>query len=124
MNDPVNLLDQHCVDNASALDAAAIATLLPQVPGWAIEDGQLRRNFALRDYHETIAFVNVLAAMVHQQDHHPELIVTYRHCAVSYMTHSAANALSQNDFICAAKANALYAQRAGAGAGAEAGAQS
>jgi 4a-hydroxytetrahydrobiopterin dehydratase len=109
----MTLLDQHCTDDASALDAAAITAQLAELPGWAIEDGQLRRNFAFRDYHETIKFVTTLAEMVHQENHHPTLTVTYRHCVVGYNTHSAGEAISQNDFICAAKANAIYAQRAG-----------
>jgi 4a-hydroxytetrahydrobiopterin dehydratase len=110
----MNLLDQHCIEGATALDSAAVNQLMPQVPGWSIQDGQLRRNFAFRDYHETIKFVNSLAEMVHQENHHPALTVTYQHCVVSYHTHSAGGAISQNDFISAAKANAIYAQRAGA----------
>ena len=110
----MTLLDQSCVEGAPKLDDAAIAALLPEVPGWAIDDGQLRRKFAFRDYRETIRFVNSLAEMVNQENHHPTLTVTYQHCAVAYHTHSAGGAISQNDFICAAKANAIYAQRAGA----------
>ena len=110
----MTLLDQHCIDDATALDSAAVTELLAQVPGWSIEDGQLRRSFAFRDYHETIKFVTTLAEMVHQENHHPTLTVTYQHCVASYNTHSAGGAISQNDFICAAMANAIYAQRAGA----------
>lgn len=110
----MNLLDQHCTEGASALDDATINQLLAQVPGWTIIDGRLHRNFSFRDYHETIRFVNSLAEMVHQEDHHPALRVTYQHCAVDYRTHSAGDAISLNDFICAAKANAIYALRAGA----------
>lgn len=110
----MTLLDQHCTEGATALDAAAINAQLADVPGWAIEDGQLRRSFAFRDYHETIKFVNSLAEMVHQENHHPTLTVTYNHCVVGFNTHSAGGAVSQNDFICAAKANAIYALRAGA----------
>jgi 4a-hydroxytetrahydrobiopterin dehydratase len=110
----MNLIDQNCVEGAPALDQASIEALLPQTPGWTIEDGQLRRDFKFRDYHETIQFVNSLAEMVHQQNHHPALHVTYQHCVVSYHTHSAGGAVSQNDFICAARANTIYALRAGA----------
>jgi 4a-hydroxytetrahydrobiopterin dehydratase len=110
----VNLLDQFCVDGAPALNEAEVNALLPQVPGWAIQDGKLRRDFKFRDFHETIQFVNSLAEMVHQENHHPALTVTYQHCVVNYNTHSAGGAVSQNDFICAAKANTIYAQRAGA----------
>ena len=46
--------------------------------------------------------------------HHPELLVTYKACRVSYTTHSAGGAVSLNDFVCAARADAIYSQRAGA----------
>ena len=110
----MNLISRHCTPDAPALDAAAIGALLPQVPGWAIIDGKLQSSFDFKNYYETMAFVNALAWVSHQEDHHPELMVSYKLCAVSYNTHSAGGALSDNDFICAAKASALYEQRGGA----------
>ena len=107
----MNLTSKHCTHGAPALDAAAIAALLPQVPGWQVTDNKLARSFEFKDYHETIAFVNALAWMIHAEDHHPELLVRYRHCIVAFTTHSAGNAVSENDFICAAKANAIYDER-------------
>ena len=108
------LSKQHCSANAPALDDAACAALLPQLPGWAIIDGKLQTSFTFKNYYETMAFVNALAWVSHQQDHHPELLVTYKLCAVSYRTDSAGGALTSNDFICAARASALYVQRSGA----------
>jgi 4a-hydroxytetrahydrobiopterin dehydratase len=110
----MRLADKRCVHGAGPLDQAAIGTLLAEVPGWQVEGNALARSFAFKDYHETIAFVNALAWMIHTQDHHPELTVRYRHCIVAYSTHTAGNQVSENDFICAAKANAIYDQRAGA----------
>lgn len=110
----MTLLAQTCHANTAALGADAIAALLPQVPGWSVADGKLARSFTFKNYHDTMAFVNALAWISHHQDHHPELIVTYKECAVRYNTHSAGGALSDNDFICAARASALYAQRGGA----------
>jgi 4a-hydroxytetrahydrobiopterin dehydratase len=110
----MNLLDKHCIHGAPALAQDAIAALLPQVAGWEHANDRLVRSFEFRDYHETIEFVNALAWMIHRQDHHPELTVRYRHCIVAYSTHSAGNKVSENDFICAARANAIYEQRAGA----------
>ncbi|HZV64890.1 MAG TPA: 4a-hydroxytetrahydrobiopterin dehydratase [Telluria sp.] len=110
----MSLADRHCQPVVSALDAGAVGALLPQVPGWAVEGGKLVRRFGFRNYYETIAFVNALAWFTHREDHHPELTVGYKECTVSYATHSVGGALSDNDFICAAKANALYARRAGA----------
>jgi 4a-hydroxytetrahydrobiopterin dehydratase len=110
----MKLHEQHCVPNAPALDAQAVGQLLPQVPGWVAVGGCLERSFKLRDYHETIAFVNAMVWMIHREDHHPELRVGYNTCIVRYSTHSAGNAISQNDFICAARTSALFEQRAGA----------
>jgi 4a-hydroxytetrahydrobiopterin dehydratase len=118
MSAPLPLSQRHCTHGAAALDDAALAALLPQVPDWRQEnvDGghRLVREFLFRDYHETIEFVNALAFMVHREDHHPDLQVGYRRCTASWTTHSAGNRLSENDVICAAKADALYAGRAGA----------
>lgn len=110
----MSLLDKRCMHGAQPLDAAAAAALLPEVPGWAVKNNQLVRSFEFKDYHETIEFVNALAWMIHAQDHHPELTVRYRHCIVAYSTHTAGDQVSENDFICAARANAIYDQRAGA----------
>jgi 4a-hydroxytetrahydrobiopterin dehydratase len=110
----MNLVGKHCMHGAPAMAQSEIAALLPQVPGWQVEHDRLVKSFEFRDYHETIEFVNALAWMIHREDHHPELTVRYRHCIVAYHTHTAGNKVSVNDFICAAKANAIHAQRAGA----------
>ena len=107
----MTLLSKHCTQDAPALSADQIDLLLPYVAGWAVIDGKLQSSFTFRNYYETIAFVNALAWISHQEDHHPELVVAYKLCAVAYTTHSAGGELSENDFICAARASALYVQR-------------
>jgi len=84
--------------------------LLAQVPGWTLsEDGkELSRTYKFRNYYETMAFVNAIAWMAHREDHHPDLEVGYNRCHVRYSTH-AIGGLSENDFICAAKVEALLA---------------
>ncbi len=110
----MSLVDRHCVHGAPALDDAALPPLLAEIPDWNVRGTRLEREFVFRDFHETMEFVNALAFMVHREDHHPDLTVGYRRCTASWTTHSAGNRLSENDFICAAKADALYAGRAGA----------
>ncbi|NIA55007.1 4a-hydroxytetrahydrobiopterin dehydratase [Massilia sp. TW-1] len=110
----MSLVDRYSVHGAPALDDAAIQSLLPDVPDWHVNGNHLEREFVFRDFHETMEFVNALAFMIHREDHHPDLTVGYRRCTASWTTHSAGNRLSDNDFICAAKADALYAGRAGA----------
>ena len=62
--------------------------------------------FRFDDYYRTIAFVNALAFIAHREDHHPDLSVHYDRVVVRYSTHDVGG-LSENDFICAAKATAL-----------------
>jgi 4a-hydroxytetrahydrobiopterin dehydratase len=56
-----------------------------------------------------MAFVNAVAWIAHRENHHPDLEVGYNSCRVSYTTH-AIGGLSENDFICAAKVEALLAE--------------
>lgn len=110
----MNLLELHCRNGAPALDATTIATLLPQLSGWQVAGGRLTRSFSFANYRDTIAFVNVLAELAHDEDHHPQLVVNTRELQVAYCTHRAGYVVTINDAICAAKAGALYARRAGA----------
>jgi 4a-hydroxytetrahydrobiopterin dehydratase len=74
--------------------------------GWAVENGELVRTVSFANYYETMAFVNAVAWIAHREDHHPELTVGYSTCRIAYATHSVGG-LTRNDFICAAKVDAL-----------------
>lgn len=102
------LLNQTCrpLEGSAAMAAADIEAHLRQVPGWALKDGAIEKTYTFRNYHETLAFVNALAWIAHREDHHPDLLVKYASCQVRYNTHSVGG-ISINDFICAAKADAL-----------------
>ncbi|CAN7493817.1 4a-hydroxytetrahydrobiopterin dehydratase [Massilia sp. LjRoot122] len=104
----MNLLDQHCIHGAAARDPAAIRARLAEVPDWQAIDGTIAREYRFPDYRATIAFVNAIADMAEAENHHPELTVAWLRCTVAYTTHSAGGALSDNDFICAARADAIY----------------
>ena len=92
---------------ARAYTDSEIDVQLSELAGWTLRDGAIERTYAFRDYHDTIAFVNALAWMVHGEDHHPDLQVGYNRCTVRWNTHSC-NGISENDFICAAKSDAVF----------------
>ena len=86
-----------------------ICSLLKELhPDWHHQPDppELQRTYKFKNYYQTIAFVNALAWIAHQDDHHPELEVSYNRCTVHYNTHSIGG-ISENDFICAAKIDAL-----------------
>ena len=85
-----------------------IASSLKQLPGWTFADGAISKNFSFRDFAGTMAFVNLVAAIAAREDHHPEMRVGYDKCRVAYSTHSVGG-ISENDFICVAKIEALCA---------------
>lgn len=114
MTTRADLLSQSCSHRTDAATAAELSDALAALQGWAVDDGKLVRNFRFRDYHQTMAFVNAIADMIHREDHHPELVVGYNRCAVKYDTHSVnagKGGLSANDFICAAKIDLIFAQQ-------------
>ena len=93
---------------AAALSETEIGALLDQVPAWRREGGRLVRDFAFADYRHTMAFVNAVAGVAHDADHHPELRVRYASCRVDYSTHDC-DGLSRKDFICAARVDQIHA---------------
>ena len=97
-----------CEKGMAPLPDDRVATLLKQVPGWERKGGEIARTFSFKNYYETMAFVNAAAWVSHREDHHPDLEVGYNKCRVRYSTHSVGG-LSENDFICAAKVDALFA---------------
>ena len=97
---------QPCEGGVPPLSQAEIGQLLPKLQGWQVVDGKLRRDFPFADHYQTMTFVNAIAWVSHQQGHHPDLTVGYNSCRVEYITH-AINGLSESDFICAAKIDAL-----------------
>ena len=96
-----------CEGGVAPLTAEAIKPLLKGLPGWSLEGGMITKTYAFKNYFETMAFVNAAAWVSHREDHHPDLVVKWGECKVSYVTH-AIDGLSENDFICAAKLDALF----------------
>jgi len=114
MRSVAELLAARCgpLEGHAAMTPAQVAAQLAVLPGWSLRDGAIASTYRFGNYYQTIAFVNALAFMVHAEDHHPDLAVGYDRCEARFSTHSVGG-ISVNDFICAAKADAIYAQRYG-----------
>ncbi|GAB4174683.1 MAG: 4a-hydroxytetrahydrobiopterin dehydratase [Wenzhouxiangellaceae bacterium] len=97
-----------CEGGTRPLDRERIDTLLAQVPGWSLSDDakKITRRFEFKGFYKTMAFINAMAWIANQQAHHPDFEAGYNYCVVHFTTH-AIDGLSENDFICAAKVNAL-----------------
>jgi 4a-hydroxytetrahydrobiopterin dehydratase len=96
-----------CEGGVSPLKPEEIALLLKQLDGWEYKNGVITKAYEFKNYYQTMAFVNAAAWISHREDHHPDMMVGYNKCRVDYSTHAIAG-LSENDFICAAKLDALF----------------
>ena len=76
--------------------------LLKQIPSWTIKDGHVFKQFKFKDFKEAMAFVNKVADIAEQENHHPDITISYSQVSIGLWTH-AINGLSENDFIVAAK---------------------
>ena len=96
-----------CEGGVPALSSGQVSAFLLQLDAWELQDKQINKTYAFKNYYQTMAFVNAVAWVSHREDHHPDIVVGYNQCVVTYTTH-AIGGLSENDFICAAKIDKLF----------------
>src|SRR3984885_6030915 len=99
-----------CEGGIPALSPKETQELLLQVQDWTLSEDQksIKKKYLFKGFYKTMAFVNAIAWIANQENHHPDLEVGYDYCLIKYTTH-AVNGLTKNDFICAAKVDGLNA---------------
>jgi 4a-hydroxytetrahydrobiopterin dehydratase len=107
----VPLVDRHCrrwPRGAPPLTAAEVAARVAEVPGWTATEGatRLSRRFTFAGFQAAMRFVAALAALAEAEDHHPDFSVRWNVVEVVTWTHDAGG-LTDNDFILAARLDAL-----------------
>lgn len=83
--------------------------ILRQVAGWRIDrtgPHELLKDFRFPTYLAGIAFAGDVGALAEKENHHPVMTISYKLVRVALNTHSVGG-LSRNDFILAAKIDAL-----------------
>jgi 4a-hydroxytetrahydrobiopterin dehydratase len=101
-----------CRRGDPALSEGKVRELAKEVPGWILAPGEpkLRREFKFRDFADAMAFVEAVARIAEEEDHHPDIHIHYNRVRLELWTH-ALGGLSENDFIVAAKINASRPRR-------------
>lgn len=94
----------------SALSLEKAQEQLATLSGWELVGSAttpvIRKTYRFANFYETMAFVNAVALIAHQQDHHPDLEVGYNRCQVSLNTHDVGG-ISETDIDCARRIEAL-----------------
>jgi len=81
---------------------------MPLVSAWTDSYGALERTFEFSSFPESIAFVNRVAELAEQENHHPEIAISYKTVTLRWTTHSAGG-ITARDHELAGKTNALAA---------------
>jgi 4a-hydroxytetrahydrobiopterin dehydratase len=66
-----------------------LTALLPDLPGWKLEDGELVRNWTFKDFVAAMAFVNRIAELAEQAGHHPDIDIRYNRVKLALVSHDA-----------------------------------
>ena len=107
------LYEQHCQTDTAPqlLDEEKINQYLKEIPQWNISVDKANkkvicRTFKFKDYHQTLLFINSIAAIIHKENHHPDITFGYNNCTVLFSTHSAGG-ITIFDLICASHIDQL-----------------
>ncbi len=97
-----------CEAGVAPLSQEEVKKLLEQTPAWQITNDQhLNRQFKFKNFKLAMAFLNKVTEISEQENHHPDIFISYGKVKIDIWTH-AINALSENDFILAAKISEVY----------------
>src|SRR6266516_1787073 len=99
-----------CRGGVPPLSRAEAERLLRETPGWTLDADATRieRTFKTADFAAALALVEQIAAIAEAEGHHPDISFGWGYCRVVFYTHKI-KGLHENDFIMAAKVNALAA---------------
>ncbi len=104
------LTQQHCEPcegGVKPMTEDQAQAMMAKVPGWDLKgDRSIERTFKFKNFVASMDFVNKVAALAESEGHHPDIAISYNKVALTLSTH-AIGGLSTNDFIVAAKINAL-----------------
>ncbi len=82
------------------------------VPAWKLQQNAIEREIKFADFQQALDFVNRVAAIAEEEDHHPDIFISYSLVRLTLFTHKAGG-LTKNDFILAAKIDRLLAAQQG-----------
>jgi 4a-hydroxytetrahydrobiopterin dehydratase len=105
----MNLAEQTCMPIKAGdppLIAQEVQDLMRLIPKWSLKEKAIVREFRFEDFQQAMDFVNKAADVANDQDHHPEILISYNTVLLTFTTH-AIKGLSLNDFISAAKIDRL-----------------
>lgn len=91
-----------CTSNTKPLTTEQVQNFLKHLKDWELQDNCIEKLFKFERYVDGLNFINSVAKIAESEGHHPDIFLGYRRVRITLTTH-AVHALSENDFIIAAK---------------------
>lgn len=97
-----------CEGGTPPLTEAQIQSLLTEIPDWELQHNtEITKEYTWKNFTQAITFINEVAVLAEAEEHHPDILLHHwKYCRITLTTH-AIHGLSENDFIVAAKIEAL-----------------
>lgn len=84
------------------LDESAVERRMAELDGWNRDGDRIRRTFEFASFPAAIAFVNRVAGLAEEADHHPDIDIRYRRVDLTLSTHSAGGLTAKDMDLAAA----------------------
>ena len=81
---------------------AEVVEKLKSLEGWKLEGKSISKKYELPSFLDAIRFVNKVAGLAEEADHHPDIVINYRRVTLTLSTHSE-DGITQKDFDLAKK---------------------
>ena len=91
---------------AQCYDAQEIKEAIKEIPAWEVEGKTIERTFEFDDFTRAMDFVNGVAELAEEEDHHPDIDIRYNKVRLVLSTHSKGG-LTELDFALAGKIDTL-----------------
>ena len=79
-----------------AMSEQEVEALAKATPGWSVDDGKLLRDWKFVDFAEAMIFVNKVAEMAEEVDHHPDIDIRYNQVRLALVSHDARGVTSRD----------------------------
>ena len=90
------------------LDAKQVKAALKDFPEWELEKTSIERVFEFDDFSAAIDFVNGIAELAEEHDHHPDIDIRWRKVTLRFVTHDAGNRVTEQDTRLAAECDLIF----------------
>ncbi len=88
------------------LSEEEIKSSLKKAKDWKLRGREIKKTYSFDDFNESISFVNKVALLAEEADHHPDILIQYDKVTLTLSTHDEGG-LTERDFNLARKLDAL-----------------